>query len=145
MSLENAIKIFTEQGFSDPQRAVGTIQRAESLDKLKQIMINERTSLSADQFVTFRISSLYKGDPEFARRTLDVAKERFDEYGLPEEIVSYYISHGGGVDTSLALDGQMHIGNLPKVEDRSKLLKFFSAAKEYLFETLRDYVTDSRL
>ena len=143
MSLENAIRIFTEQGFSNPQWAVDIIQRAESLDKLKQIMIDERTSLSEDQFVNFRITSLYKGDPEFARRTLDVAKEKFGEYGLPEEIVSYYISHGGGVDISMALDGQMYLGKLPKVEERSKLLKFFSAAGEYLFETLRAYVRDS--
>ena len=142
MSLESALEIFKKQGFSDPQWAVKTIQKARSLDDLRKIMVDEKTHLSEDQFVSFRMSALFKGDYDFARKIVEDAKKRFGNCGLPEEIVNYYISNGGGVDTSIAIMCKMDLGKMPKVEDRTKLRAFYDAAKQYLFQALRDYVTD---
>lgn len=146
MSLEKAIKIFAEKGSSDTQCVVDMIQRAESLDELKQIMSDEGTGSSADQFVSFRMSSLYKGDPEFAQRTLETAKEQFSKYGLPEEIVNYYISQGGGIDVALSTDMGIQSGKFGKLNMngiKTDLEDFYKAANEYLFNTLRTYVTGS--
>ncbi len=145
MSLESAIDIFTKQGFSNPQWAVDTIKKARSLYELKQIMIEHKTYLSPDQFVHFRITSLFEGDPEFARMTLESAKKKFSEHGVPQEIVVCYISKGGSADISIGMDIEMYLGRLPKVEDRSKLLAFYDDAQKYLFEALRNYVVDNSL
>jgi len=140
MTSEKAIKIFTEQGFENPQWAVDTIKAAKTLDDLKEIMRQEQTCLEATQFVHFRITSLYKGDSSFLENTLYSAREKFVENGLSKEVIDYYISNGGGVDISIALQGQIYLGKLPEVEDMTKLRSFVKAADVYLFESLRNYV-----
>jgi len=90
MSLETALKIFTEQGFSDPQWVVDTIKKAKSLDELNQIMIDEKTDLGADQFVSLRMKSLFKGDLDFAKKTVAEGKKRLSDYGVPVGVIDYY-------------------------------------------------------
>ena len=131
MSLESAIRIFKEQGFKEPQRAVEVIRRAVSLDDLGQIMRDENTGSNATQFVHFRIMSLFKDDQEFARKTLDTARARYQELGLPREIVDYYISNGGGTDTAISLGFKEGMGLLPRVENL-KALDPFAASADFL-------------
>ena len=143
MSLESAIKIFTEQGFSDPQLAVDTIRKAGSLDTLSQIMLEDKTYLSADQFVSFRLKSLFEGDPEFEKETLALAKERFGNYGVPEEIVNYYVSKGGGVDIAITMMLKIDLGKFQQSDPNTNLEEFYDEANKFLFETLKSYVNDS--
>ncbi len=143
MSLEQAIDIFTRQGFKNPQWAVDVIQKATTLEVLAQIMRDENTSLSADQFVSCRIGQLFKGDPEFARRTSEHAKEQFKQYGLSDEIVDFYILNGGGVDQAISLQFKISLGDFAPVKDMKKLHEFCDVANQYLFDALRDYVVGS--
>lgn len=142
MTFESALRIFREQRFKDPHRAIEMIQRATSLDNLERIMVEERTYLSADQFVSFRIKSLYAGDGEFTQRTRDTARDRFRDSGLQVELIDYYVSRGGGVDIAIALQNLMFLGRMPNVPDNQNLLDFFRDANRYLFEALRAYVTE---
>ena len=141
MSLESALRIFTEQGFDDPQWAVDVIQKVESMDQFGPFL--KGTGASASQFVNCRITNLYNGDPEFAQRTLEEAKELFAEYDLPEEIIEFYISHGGGVDIGIAINLQIELGKFGDVtfhEIKGELNDFKKAADKYLFNELRSYV-----
>ena len=139
MSLEQAIHIFTEQGFRKADAAVDRITRAQSLDELRVLMKADIT-LSADQFVQQAISPLFKGDTEFARKVLDDARALFAHYGLPDEVLTLYVSHGGGVGTLQAVMGFIDLGRLPHVEEQ-KLRDFSSAADRYLFDCLKGYIT----
>jgi len=143
MSLESALRIFRERGVKNPERIVDTIRRAISLESLNQIMRDDGTCSNAAQFVHLRLSVLFKGDPAFARRVLEAAQEKYRGLGLPDEMVNYYISDGGGCDTAGALGAMMHMGRMPKVEDTNRLELFSTDADRYLFEALRGYVADS--
>ena len=144
MSLESAIRIFTEQGFSDPQWVVDTIQRAKSLDELKQIMIADKTDLGADQFVSLRMKGLFKGDPAYAKKTIAEGKKVLSGYDIPEKVIDYYFKYLP--ENLFSITAVMELGKegLPplgdKDEDFEKVKDFFNGAKQYLFERLRLYI-----
>lgn len=85
MSLESAMEIFKKH--KNPRWIISTIQQAKSTDELQQII--KKSNLSAGQFIYFRMNTLYKGDPEFKKRTQDEGKKRFSKYDLPEKIIDY--------------------------------------------------------
>lgn len=144
MSLESAIRIFTEQGFSDPQWVVDTIQRAESLDELRQIMIADKTDLGADQFVSLRMKGLFKGDPIYAERTMAEGKKVLSGYGVSEKVIDYYFKELPEALFEITMAMELGKEGLPplgdKDEDFEKVKNFFNGAKQYLFERLRFYV-----
>lgn len=137
------MRILRERGVKEPERIVDTIRRATSLDELGKIMRDENTGSNAAQFVHLRLTVLFKGDEDFARRVLECAQEKYRELGLPEEIVNFYISDGGGCDTAITIGLKMELGDMPKVDDINKLEQFSGSADRYLFEALREYVVDS--
>ncbi|MBN2112053.1 hypothetical protein JW707_03040, partial [Candidatus Woesearchaeota archaeon] len=143
MSLESALRIFTEQGVSDPQWAVDVIQKVESREQFRPFL--KGTGSSAGQFVNHRITNLYKGDPEFAQRTLETAKSMFVGYALPDEIMEFYITQGGGEDIGIVTTLKVQrgeFGDLDFHEIKDELKDFRNAADEYLFNELRSYVVD---
>ena len=110
-----------------------------SLDELSQVMRENNTGLSADQFVNFRLTSLFKGDPPFQQTTVEKALDKFKQLKIPEEIIKYYISTGGGVDVAIIIN--FELGNqFPEVKNRENLKTFFEDAKQYLFEQLKNYI-----
>lgn len=135
MSLEKAIEIF--KGHQDPQWIIESIQQAESLGELQQII--RESNLSAGQFISFRMVAINKGDPKFAEKTLDDAKRIFSKYSLPEEIIDYFFREVPESLSEIALSIELKM--LPKVENENELKRFYDEASEYLFRVLKNYVT----
>ncbi len=140
MTKESALQIFIEQHFSDPQKAVDTMTKINTLDELTQEMRAGNTGLSADQFVNFRLASLFKGDSAFQQTTVEQALEKFKQPGIPEEIIKYYISNGGGIDVAIVIN--LGLGDeFPNVQNMDDLKTFYKDANQYLFEQLKNYIS----
>jgi hypothetical protein len=146
MSYQSALNIFEEEGLDYPIRALEIILNSDSLDEIPKIMTFEETSSNANQFVSHRLRQLYAGDSEFKKITLEKAKFRFKRHGVPNNIIEFHISEGGGVDSSSAILTYIDIAMQEKkssiVENREAYLGFFQEADYFLFEVLKEYVSD---